>query len=135
MRRSENSKSKSILTVAVALTLTLSAGAMAAGSHDGGHGSGGHSTSAGSSTSGGHGHAGGHSNAAGEPGDKSKATRTIRIEMTDNRYSPEEIRTKAGETIRFVVVNKGELVHEFNIGTPDMHKVHQKEMMKPQTAL
>ena len=49
--------------------------------------------------------------------------------MTDNRYSTEKITVKAGETIRFVVSNKGQLVHEFNIGTPDMHKGHQKEMM------
>jgi len=34
-----------------------------------------------------------------------------------------------GETVLFIVRNKGELVHEFNIGTPDAHKVHQKEMM------
>jgi uncharacterized cupredoxin-like copper-binding protein len=28
-----------------------------------------------------------------------------------------------------VVENKGNLVHEFNIGTPEMHETHQKEMM------
>ena len=49
--------------------------------------------------------------------------------MTDNRYSPENIEVKKGETIRFVVENKGEFVHEFNIGTARMHKAHQKEMM------
>jgi uncharacterized cupredoxin-like copper-binding protein len=74
-------------------------------------------------------HGGGHGNAAGEPGKASEASRTINIVMTDNRYSIDEITVTAGETIRFVVVNKGELVHEFNIGTPDMHKGHRKEMM------
>lgn len=75
------------------------------------------------------GHGGGHGNAAGEPGKMSDISRTVTIDMTDNRYSTEEVSVKAGETIRFVVSNKGQLVHEFNIGTPDMHKGHQKEMM------
>lgn len=74
-------------------------------------------------------HGGGHSNAAGEPGKASEAARTLTIDMTDNRYSTEEITVKAGETVRFLIRNTGELVHEFNIGTPVMHKAHQKEMM------
>jgi uncharacterized cupredoxin-like copper-binding protein len=74
-------------------------------------------------------HGGGHGDAAGEPGKASEVTRTVDIEMTDNRYSTEAVTVKAGETTRFVIRNTGELVHEFNIGTPGMHKVHQKEMM------
>ena len=76
-----------------------------------------------------YGHAHGHGNAAGEPGKKADVSRTLEIDMTENRYSQEKITVKAGETIRFVIHNKGELVHEFNIGTPAMHKGHQKEMM------
>ena len=38
------------------------------------------------------------------------------------------MRSKKGETIRFVLKNKGEFVHEFNIGTAKMHQAHQKEM-------
>lgn len=131
MRRSENSKPKTILTVAVALSLSISAGAMAAGSHGGGHGSGGHSSASEMKPKMGHGdgHAHGHGNAAGEPGKKADVSRTLEIDMTENRYSQEKITVKAGETIRFVIHNKGELVHEFNIGTPAMHKGHQKEMM------
>ncbi len=75
------------------------------------------------------GHGEGHGNAAGEPGKVSDVSRTVTIDMTDNRYSTEDLSVKAGETIRFVVSNKGQLVHEFNIGTPEMHKGHQKEMM------
>ena len=33
-----------------------------------------------------------------------------------------------GETVRFVVTNTGQLVHEFNLGTPQMHAQHQAEM-------
>jgi len=44
-------------------------------------------------------------------------TRSITVEMYDNYYEPEEISVKPGETVRFVVENKGNLVHEFNVGT------------------
>ena len=72
-----------------ALTLVLSSAAIAAGKHSGGHGHGG-----------GNGHGRGAS--IGEPGKASEATRTIEIVMTDNRYAPERISIKKGETIRFV---------------------------------
>ena len=39
------------------------------------------------------------------------------------------IEVKKGETIKFVVINLGELVHEFNIATKEMHIKHQPEMM------
>jgi len=65
----------------------------------------------------------------GEPGKKSEVGRTIEIKMFDNYYEPEEISVKAGETVRFVIKNEGEFVHEFNIGTGAMHAAHQEEMM------
>lgn len=76
-------------------------------------------------------HGGGHGtmSAVGEQGKPEEVSRTIEIEMFDNYYEPEAIQLKAGETIRFVVKNQGQLVHEFNIGTPDMHSAHQDEMM------
>jgi len=48
--------------------------------------------------------------------------------MKDNFYEPETISVKSGETIRFKVINKGEALHEFGLGTASMHKAHQKEM-------
>jgi len=131
MRRKENTSSiyKSVLTMAVALAMSVSTGAMAAGEHGGGHGSGGHGNATKMMSKKGHGHDGGHNNAAGEPGKAAEVSRTMKIDMIDNRYSTEEFTAKAGETIRFIIRNKGELVHEFNIGTPAMHKGHQKEMM------
>ena len=48
--------------------------------------------------------------------------------MLDNAYAPEKISVNSGETIRFRIVNKGEFVHEFNIGAPEMHAAHQDEM-------
>lgn len=74
-------------------------------------------------------HGGGHGAKIGQPGDPSAVTRTIKVSMGDNFYEPEEIEIKEGETVRFVVTNKGEFVHEFNIATAEMHKAHQPEMM------
>jgi uncharacterized cupredoxin-like copper-binding protein len=64
----------------------------------------------------------------GVPGKAVTSSRTINIKMLDNLFEPKEIFVKEGETIRFIVENSGELVHEFNIGTAAMHSVHQKEM-------
>ena len=66
----------------------------------------------------------------GEKGKSSEVNRTIEIKMYDNYYEPREIKIKKGETIKFIVHNYGELVHEFNIATKDMHIKHQPEMMK-----
>ena len=64
----------------------------------------------------------------GRAGDPEKITRTIEIVMHDNFYEPEEISVKEGETVRFVIKNVGEFVHEFNIGTAAMHASHGSEM-------
>lgn len=65
----------------------------------------------------------------GEPGKEGDVTRTINVKMHDNYYEPESISVKEGETVKFVVENVGQLVHEFNIATGEMHKAHQPEMM------
>ena len=49
--------------------------------------------------------------------------------MFYNFYDPQECFVNYGETVRFVIQNVGELVHEFNIATTNMHATHQKEMM------
>ena len=124
-----------VSVLAIALTLAVSVGATtswAAGSHSTPHkphgsmGSGkmGHGTMGHGET--GHGHG---SSATGEPGKAAHAMRTISIMMDDNFYAPKKITVNEGETVRFVVKNKGQLVHEFNIGTAAMHADHQKEMM------
>ena len=74
-----------------------------------------------------HGH--GKNAATGQPGDPAKASRTVEVLMFDNYYEPESLSIKEGETVRFIVRNKGALVHEFNIATAEMHVAHQPEMM------
>ena len=103
-----------VSAAAAVLALSLYSPLYAAGQHGGGHGAASHM---------------GGGAAIGEPGKASEVSRTIEMVMTDNRFSPEKIAVKKGQTIRFRVTNKGEFVHEFNIGTAAMHQVHRKEMV------
>lgn len=48
--------------------------------------------------------------------------------MTDYAYSQKTITVKAGETVRFVITNKGTLLHEFNINTAAEHAEHRPMM-------
>jgi uncharacterized cupredoxin-like copper-binding protein len=56
--------------------------------------------------------------AFGRQGDPKKATRTIAVGMSDQmRFTPSEITVTRGETVTFVVANKGQVLHEMVIGT------------------
>lgn len=69
--------------------------------------------------------------AFGKQGDRRKVTRTIHIDMSDQmRFSPAAIRVKQGETIRFIVRNKGKLPHEMVVGTLEELKEHGELMKK-----
>lgn len=72
-----------------------------------------------------------HDSAAGVPGDPAKVNRTIQVEMNDSmRFTPDKLDVKAGETIRFFVVNKGKLPHEMVIGTAA--EIHEHAAMMKQ---
>ncbi len=68
----------------------------------------------------------------GQPAAAAKATRNIEVVMGDMSFTPKVIEIKAGETVRFVLVNKGQLLHEFNLGDAAMHAKHQQEMLQMQ---
>jgi len=68
----------------------------------------------------------------GRPAPVAKAQRSVEVVMGDMSFDPKAIDIKAGETIRFVLVNKGQLLHEFNLGDATMHAAHQQEMLKMQ---
>lgn len=69
--------------------------------------------------------------AVGKQGDPKKVTRTITIDMNDTmRFSPAELKVKQGETIKFVVQNKGKLMHEMVLGTMAELKEHGALMKK-----
>ena len=69
-------------------------------------------------------------NMIGEKGEANKVDRVIEVKMYDTFYEPNEFKIKKNETIKFIVHNYGELVHEFNIATKEMHLKHQPEMTK-----
>ncbi|MBN2993127.1 cupredoxin family protein [Pseudomonas cedrina subsp. fulgida] len=72
--------------------------------------------------------------AFGQPAPASKATRSVEVTLQDIAFAPKSVDVKAGETVRFVLVNKGQLLHEFNLGDAAMHAEHQKEMLKMQAS-
>lgn len=64
----------------------------------------------------------------GQAAPPSQAKRTVTITMKDNEYEPKSVMVKAGEVVRFIVINKGDLLHEFAVGRPQDHVEHQKMM-------
>ena len=126
-----------LLTTAIAFAFT--APAYASGSHDGGHdevkveetdGHGGHGDH------GGEGHADEHAEMMiGKPGAAADVTRTIDVTMreTDDGemlFAPTSLDIAKGETIRFNIMNKGELEHEFVIDTLAGNAEHKELMVK-----
>ena len=100
---------RTLCAVPVVALLAGAGIAFAAGSHAGGHGH-------------------GDASAFGQPGTAAEADRTIEVVMVDNYFEPERLAVRAGETVRFVIRNDGEFLHEFNLGTAAMHAAHQQEM-------
>ena len=85
-----------------------------------------------------HGHVGplAHTHGAGLPGfegasslQSAQPTRTVNIEATEMTFGVDKIRAKPGEVIRFVVTNKGQLRHEFSLGTPEEQE-NMRAMMR-----
>ncbi len=116
-------------TLAVLTLAALPALAMAAGDH-GAPGAMDH----GATPAAGHGMAGMHNemhgSMAGMAGDPARVSRTIPVEMNDSmRFTPDKVTVKAGETVRFFIVNKGKAAHEMVIGTAEEITEHA-EMMK-----
>ncbi len=66
----------------------------------------------------------------GSKGDVNEVTRVIEVKMYDNYYEPSSIQVKKGETVKIIIKNLGGLVHEYNIGTKEMHIKHQPEMAR-----
>ena len=75
----------------------------------------------------GHGHDGASQELLGEPALRGQG-RPAMIQMTDYAYSVKNITVKAGETIRFMITNKGTLLHEFNFNTAAEHAEHRPMM-------
>jgi uncharacterized cupredoxin-like copper-binding protein len=83
------------------------------------------------------GHVGSHaarSFEAGEPGDATEPHRTIEIVMREGdgsmSFGPDRVEAKAGEQIKFVIRNEGQLDHELLIDSFANNQKHKAEMEK-----
>jgi uncharacterized cupredoxin-like copper-binding protein len=109
------------LLLTTAITFTLSAPAFAAGTDDHSHGGD---------------QAGEHAEMMiGKPGDAANIDRTIDITMRetddgDMIFEPASLEIAKGETIRFNIINKGEVEHEFVIDTTEGNAEHKALMAK-----
>lgn len=64
-------------------------------------------------------------------GDAKVAKRIIEVAMTDAmRFTPEKIEIREGETVKLVIKNNGEQLHEFVIGTKKELDEHAALMLK-----
>ncbi|MGS0742381.1 cupredoxin domain-containing protein [Glaciimonas sp. GG7] len=73
----------------------------------------------------------GHAGAMGTPGDASKISKTIKVDMHDSmRFTPATFLIKRGETIKFVVKNSGLVKHEMVLGSIQELKEHAALMVK-----
>lgn len=65
---------------------------------------------------------------AGEP---EQANRTLEVVMTDDmRFTPSAVRVSEGETVRIVVRNAGQIMHELVIGDRESLAEHAELMMR-----
>lgn len=56
------------------------------------------------------------------------ADRTIEVDMVDIAFEPDTLEVEAGQTIRFVFTNTGEVAHDAFIGDADAQEDHEDEM-------
>ena len=124
--------------LAMGIATLIPVGAIAAGSHSGGHHE--HAEPAAVQESGdthemgdGHhagGHAGMHASKVGAPAPADAVSRTIHVDLLDTmRFAFDApLDLKHGEAVRFVVTNRGQIRHEFSIGSADEQDAHRAAM-------
>lgn len=69
----------------------------------------------------------------GEPGDPSQPARLVPVTMreTDDGkmiFAPDSVTVQEGEQVRFKLTNRGQLEHEFVLGTPESLEEHAEMM-------
>ena len=63
-----------------------------------------------------------------EASDAPAPDRTVEVSMVDVAFEPDVLEVEAGETVRFVFTNDGEVRHEAYVGTKDEQADHEDEM-------
>jgi uncharacterized cupredoxin-like copper-binding protein len=64
----------------------------------------------------------------GHRGRTSEVMRTLTVVMQDSQFVPATIDVRRGETIRFLIVNRDPIAHEFVLGDTAEQAAHEKEM-------
>lgn len=70
--------------------------------------------------------------AVGQPASASQSNKIIHVTADDNmryQFSPKLVLTD-GDTVKFIITNKGKIAHEFSIGDAKEQKEHQAMMRK-----
>ncbi|MBX3640034.1 MAG: cupredoxin domain-containing protein [Nitrosomonas sp.] len=74
----------------------------------------------------------GNSSSTGKPGIAREVSRDIKVTQVDNMFLPNEIQVTEGETVRLIVINKGDHQHEMLIGTmEDLRKAAKMRRNHP----
>ena len=60
--------------------------------------------------------------------DGADASRTIEVDMVDIAFEPSDIEVGAGETVRFVFTNTGDIPHDAFVGDADAQAEHAADM-------
>ena len=71
-----------------------------------------------------------HEAEGGRLGETAEATRAISVTAKDIGFDKQRIDVRDGETVRFVIANVGDLIHEFTIGTAYTQNSHRRMMME-----
>lgn len=66
--------------------------------------------------------------AFGKPGNPARIDRTVKIITSENSFNVTSLTVRAGETVEFLVTNKGEELHEFTIASLDWYRTHLQKM-------
>lgn len=127
--------------LAMGIAALIPVGAIAGGSHSGGHDDHAepgmmqqsddhHGRGRGDDHHGGGSEGTGHASTVGEPAPADAATRTINVELLDTmRFAFDTpLALKWGEAVRFVVTNRGQVRHEFSIGSATEQDAHRAMM-------
>lgn len=82
----------------------------------------------------GHSHGNADETEYGQPGDKTKPSRTIVVQMQESGtkmiFVPDVFVIRKGEQIKFVLRNVGAIEHEFVLGTKEEIDAHAEQMKK-----
>jgi uncharacterized cupredoxin-like copper-binding protein len=61
-------------------------------------------------------------------GESTPAERTVDVQMVDNAFEPTNIDVEAGETVKLMFDNTGEVAHDALVGDAEAQAAHEEEM-------